>query len=168
MSADLSGVYKERRPKHRVLVVEDDLDLHFVLEAILKSIDPWVELDWATNAEHATLQLKESVRAVNRPYDLIVADIFLDGESTGIDLWNDCHEICPEVPIVIMSSLSTHKYLAALGTQAICPPFLSKPLELTECKQLFEGMFTYGHRTRKGSLAGSDGGFSKPDDNRFS
>ncbi len=128
----------------RVLIVEDDLDLVTVLETVLQSIDRGIELDWATSAENAIIQLKNSNNnSTIQNYDLIIADIFLDGESTGIDLWNKCHEFCIDVPIIIMSSLPTHKYFAALGQQAISPPFLTKPLVLNECKQLFESMLNY-------------------------
>lgn len=138
------------RPIHRVLIVEDDLDLLTILETVLQSIDPEVELDWATSADNALVQLQDcEKRPPDYRYDLIVADIFLSGEATGIDLWNKCHEVCPEVPVVIMSSLPMHKYLAILGKQAISPPFLAKPLVLGECKQLFREMFKYAQRNRK-------------------
>jgi CheY-like chemotaxis protein len=137
------------KPKEirRVLVVEDDLDLLTVLETVLKSIDPAVQIDWATSAENAIIQLKETKKGTSEQvYDLIVADIFLNGESTGIDLWNQCNQICPKVPVVIMSSLPLNKYLTVLGPQAISPPFLEKPLALGECRQLFEGMFSYSRK----------------------
>jgi DNA-binding NtrC family response regulator len=132
-----------------VLIVEDDLDLLAILETVLQNIDPMVELDWATSADNALIQLKAAARTSKQSYDLIVADIFLNGEATGIDLWNKCHEVYPEVPVVIMSSLPVHKYLSILGEQTISPPFLAKPFELGECKQLFREMFKYAQKNRR-------------------
>lgn len=137
----LSNV-KKRPP--RVFVLEDDLELSTVIERILRSIDSTICLDWATSAEGAIEQLKiiES-QGAGIPYDLIVADIFLDGKSTGIDFWRTCQELFPQVPVLITSALTLDRFFSTVGTQSICPPYLQKPFTATECKQVFECLLSY-------------------------
>jgi DNA-binding NtrC family response regulator len=147
MGLSLDRTKRPKDPLH-VLIVEDDLDLYMVIETVLQGIDPSVRIDWATSAETAAVQLRESGRR-RFGYDLIVADIFLNGEGTGVDLWNQCHDICPEVPMIIMSSLPPHKYEAMLGQQAISPPYLAKPFKLQECKMLFREMLKYAQKNRR-------------------
>ena len=140
----------------RVFVVEDDQELSAVIERVLKSISSEIILDWATSAEAAILKLKDALNQHldQSPYDLIVADIFLDGKRTGIDFWHTCQELFPEVPVLVTSALSLDKFFAAVGRQHISPPYLQKPFSAGHCKQVFEGILKYSDKTS----AAQDGG----------
>lgn len=132
----------------RVCVVEDDLELSTVLERVLRSIDPHVQIDWATSAEDALVLLKNSSSSKKRGYDLVIADIYLEGEATGLDIWHYCQDRLPEVPLVVTSGLGLEKFLRSVGTQSISPPFLSKPFLPGECKQVLEGQLAYSPKAR--------------------
>ena len=110
------GLKKDRGPL-RVFVVEDDQELSAVIERVLRSISQDIKLDWATSAEAAIMKLKEALGASldQSPYDLIVADIFLDGKRTGIDFWHTCQELFPEVPVLVTSALSLDKFFCGGG-----------------------------------------------------
>lgn len=132
---------------NRVFILEDDIELGFVIENILKSVDSHVTVDWATQAEQATFELKRlAAEGKKLPYDLIVADIFLDGQATGIDFWRTCQDLFPEIPVVITSSMNLDRFYVALGEQCISPPYLQKPFSLIECQQTFKAMINYNQK----------------------
>ncbi len=138
------------RDYRRVLVIEDDSELSNILDRVLRVIDQRMEIQWATSVEEAQAKLvKQSKKDPDSPYDLIVADIFLEGSKTGLDLWRLCNQNFSDVPVVMTSALPMDKYYQALGQDAIAPPFLAKPFSIGECKQLFEAMFEYRDRYRK-------------------
>lgn len=131
----------------KVLVIEDDVELITILDRVLKTIDPKINTDWVTSAEQAAAILEENIRTHNfQPYDLILADIFLEGSSTGLDVWKMCQQYFPDVPVVVTSALPVDKFFAAIGRDTISPPFLAKPFLAKECKQVLEGILTYSSR----------------------
>jgi len=115
--------------KRSVLVVEDDLELSTVMDRILLSIDRDLILEWATSAEDASELLASASRRLGgKLYDLIIADIDLEGIGTGLDLWNQCRREYPTVPLVVTSG--THP-------DVVGPTFLQKPFSVRECRDLF-------------------------------
>jgi len=127
--------------KVRALILEDDIELSTVMEQVLKKVAPNLSLDWVTSAEEAMTRLDDVLsRKTESPYQLIVADIFLDGESTGIDFWRSCQEILPGTPVLITSALSLDRFFATVGQESISPPYLQKPFTPLECKQVFESL----------------------------
>lgn len=138
-----------------VFVIEDDPEMFTLLERVLRGIDPTVEVDWALSAEEAIDQLvsrirrrKNLLREAEPPYDLIVADIFLHGNKTGVDLWRTCTELFPRIPIVVTSGMSMEKFFRTLGDTAVSPPYLAKPFSIGECKDLFEAIFEYSNSNK--------------------
>lgn len=126
----------------RVLIVEDDRALETVLNRVLESISPTLTVDWVTTAEEALTRVREASKA-GRPYDLVIADIFLEGQRTGLEFWQQCQIACPGTAIVIMSSMPIDRFFTSIGTEIISPPYLQKPFRLGECKALFEGILRY-------------------------
>jgi response regulator of citrate/malate metabolism len=139
---------KTQRPL-RVFVLEDDLELSTIIECVLRSLDSKISLDWATSAEVAIHELKEVISSrVSIPYDLIIADVFLDGKSTGIDFWRTCQELFPEVPVLMTSSLSFDRFFSTVGRESISPPYLQKPFTAYECKHMLKSMLAYAGQER--------------------
>jgi response regulator of citrate/malate metabolism len=133
---------KSRTP--RVLIVEDDLALTTVIDQVLYTIDPHIKCDWVTSAEQAAAKIKEMIsESSDHPYDLILADIFLEGNKSGLELWEFCRDQFPDMPIVLTSALPVDKFLNSIGENMICPPYLPKPFHLGECRQVLEGMLKY-------------------------
>ena len=140
---------KSRFSHHRTraFIIEDDVELSAILENVLYSIDPNIQIDWAASAEEAMTRIKDRIKKTHEnPYDIIVADIFLEGKATGIDFWEMCREDMPETAIVITSALSMENFFRGLGTDAISPPFLQKPFTVSECRQLFDGLLSYSQK----------------------
>lgn len=134
-------LFHKHAQNKRVLVVEDDTDLSAIIDDVLKSIDPKTSIDWATSADQAIDLLEERMKTADYPpYDLILADIFLEGNTTGLDLWRLFQKSMPKIPIVVTSSLPVNQFFTMLGQDTIAPPFLQKPFQAGECKQLLEGI----------------------------
>jgi DNA-binding response OmpR family regulator len=128
------------RPDQHILLVEDDLSLQPLFDAIIHDIDPKIEIDWATSAETACQILEDTSQARGKiPYDLIIVDIFLEGKITGVDLWTLCQTVFPKMPALLMSQLPVSKYYDFVGKEEICAPFLQKPLNLSESRRTILG-----------------------------
>jgi len=128
----------------QILIVEDDLALTTVIDQVLYTIDPHIKCEWVTSAEQAAAKIKERLsESTDHPYDLILADIFLEGNKSGLELWEFCRDQFPDMPIVLTSALPVDKFLASIGESMICPPYLPKPFHAGECRQVLEGMLKY-------------------------
>lgn len=130
--------------RQRVLVVEDDMELTGPIDRAIRSISPLVNIEWVTSTEAAISRIENGISTRNgKPYDLVLADIFLEGSLTGVDLWRICQSCLPEVPVVLMSGLPVDRFFNTLGENVISPPYLSKPFKVGECKQLLQGILNY-------------------------
>ncbi|MEO5969750.1 MAG: response regulator [Bdellovibrionia bacterium] len=83
-----------------VLVVEDDPSQKPILARILYAFNPSMDLLWASSAEEAKNILNE------KPIDLLITDILLEGEGTGIDLYQECAKANSHLPVLFISGLS--------------------------------------------------------------
>jgi response regulator of citrate/malate metabolism len=134
----------------KVFILEDDLELLPVFKKVLESIDPTVLIDTASSVEDAIKILELRNRDANEsPYDLIIADIFLEGSSTGLDFWHTCEKLYQDTPVIITSAMPVDQFFATLGNHTISPPFLAKPFSIGQCKQMFEGMLKYKMKGKK-------------------
>lgn len=122
-----------------LLVIEDDLSMIQLIDVILDEMRPGVEWEYVTSGE-------ESLELIRRrggfrggcPYSLVVADIFLDGDMTGFDVWMECRRMYPQMPFVIMSCLSYDRYFSILQGMNNCPVYLPKPLTVARCASIFK------------------------------
>ena len=155
MCAAMSNVLRELQDMpYRVFIVEDDVELRTVLERVLRAVHSKVQIDWATSAEGAADLLENrSALSSGSPFDLIVADIFLEGVATGLDFWKLCKITFPEIPLVVTSSMSYEKFYKTIGKGAVAPPFLAKPFSVKQCRQMLERLNDYGI----GAYAGNAG-----------
>ena len=109
----------------RILVVEDDVDLMNIIVRIAKSLDPEIEVDWATNVDRAL------ERIGRHSYNLILADYHLKGSKCGLTLHAPCSESQPEASFVMMSSMSFEDLWALPQANGI--RMLRKPFTTSEC-----------------------------------
>ncbi len=121
---------------NRVLIIEDDVSLTNLLTTVLEEISPNIQIDWATSGEEAESYLKREGEIFGtHPYDLVVADIFLEGEITGLDIWKLCDRKYPNTNILVTSSLPVERFVSCLKNEYSCPHYLPKPFTLSECKE---------------------------------
>lgn len=104
----------------RVLIVEDDVTMEPLWQHIIETATPGALIDWVTSVEAAP---------VDRRYDLVIADIFLAGEQTGLDLWERIGETTP----FILMSVITAQRLKTLALNRPLPSYIQKPLDPSQC-----------------------------------
>lgn len=114
--------------RNRILIVEDDVAMEVMLMRALRSLDPFASYQWVTSAEEAQVLIQEEI------FSLVIADYYLIGRKTGLDLWEFCEANFPRLPFVVMSSLSAQKYARLFGQSRKVPPQLKKPFDLEGCK----------------------------------
>lgn len=113
---------KLRTRHRRILVVEDDIDLRIPIERVTRSIDPELELDWASDVSSASWLLEHET------YELILADYNLGEGPNGVSLYRHCARAHPRTRFALMSAyLMRDDVRSAIGGPF---PFLSKPFTL--------------------------------------
>jgi AmiR/NasT family two-component response regulator len=112
--------------KQKVLIVEDQFIEANDLELML--LKAGYEVTGIAHSVADALELLEEQRA-----DLVLVDIFLKGNQTGIDLAQVLHE--KDIPFIFISANSNHEVLvAAKATQPygfIVKPFRERDLMVT-------------------------------------
>jgi DNA-binding response OmpR family regulator len=116
-----------------VLIVEDDLTLRPLWERAFKSKGLDIKVDWATSMEEAERLIRHRFK-YKAPYQLVVADIFLEGQGSGIDLWNRYGE--EAMDFVFVSALPISKYEFLMSLNYGCPLYLKKPLSSKKCEEI--------------------------------
>jgi CheY-like chemotaxis protein len=127
-----------------ILVLEDDDWMEPVIHRALKELNPAIHLDWCSTSEQALQNLKARSAPSARRYDLIIADIFLNGthRESGLDFWVIAKDFAPNTPILFTSAMPIDSFLRQIEG-AICPPYLPKPFKLGEFKQMVSGLLNY-------------------------
>lgn len=129
-------------PLKSLLVIEDDLSMIGFLDSVITDHFGGLEWEYVTSGEAALELIRR--RAAHRgdaPYSLIVTDIFLEGETTGFDVWLECQEKYPDMPFVVTSHLSFDRYFSIIRGAANCPVYLPKPLTVGGCQTVFDEYF---------------------------
>ncbi|MGH7287020.1 MAG: response regulator [Myxococcota bacterium] len=110
----------------RILVVEDDVDLRIPIERVTRSIDPELELDWASEVSSACWLLQHET------YELVLADYNLGEGPNGVSLYRHCARAHPRTRFALMSAyLLRDDVRSAIGGPF---PFLPKPFTMTGCR----------------------------------
>ena len=124
---------------YRFLVVEDDRTQWNFWESIIKNAFPEAEIDWETTEAGAEALLRHSFHT-DKPYDLVISDVFLADEDTGIDLWKRYGEISDHFVFVSSMSLNTFDALIHSHTGIVpgLPFYLQKPLSSRVCKDVLK------------------------------
>lgn len=123
----------------QVLIVEDDLTFKPLWESVFSQSCPNVKLDWATTQELAEILIRRRFRK-NDPYDLIVSDIFLAGQGTGVDLWQRFGEAAKNFAFVSVLSKERFDAIVTKAQGYGYPVFLQKPLKAKDCKDLVKNL----------------------------
>lgn len=125
----------------KILVVEDDQTLWPFWDNILRTSLMKVEVDWTTNEAEAEKLIRFRYQEED-PYDLVISDIFLEGNKTGIDLWNRYGEAAKNFIFVSGMHLSRYDFLMSL--EFGYPVYLQKPLQPSKCRELIRSLVNEG------------------------
>lgn len=109
----------------RILIVEDDTTLRPLLEYIIARATVQSSVVWATTEEDAERTLSKAIRNHNN-IDIVLADVFLSGQRTGLDLWSRYRH--SKIPFVFMSAISNERFDTLIGNEGLIPIYLQKPI----------------------------------------
>ena len=110
--------------QHKVLFVEDELDLGNVVKQYLQLMD--LEVDWHTSAEDAFIAFENNING----YDLLMIDVQLPG-GDGFDLARKFSHRNNHTPFLFLTARNEKKdRLLGLGLGA--DDYISKPFDIDE------------------------------------
>lgn len=93
----------------QVLVLEDNITEHPKINAILRSLNTTVSVDWASNLHEARTKISRR-KILGRNYDLVLADMYLGEEQEfGADFLLECNQQYPVENLILMSAQSQLK-----------------------------------------------------------
>ncbi|MEK6556017.1 MAG: response regulator [Bdellovibrionota bacterium] len=121
----------------KVLIVEDDQAFRPFWEKVFQPYN--AKIDWATTSEGAEELIRLRFKKRD-PYDLVISDIFLEGEGSGIDLWNRYGE--ETLNFIFVSGLPLSKYDLLMTLNFGCPIYLKKPLSIQSCREIVNNVLT--------------------------
>jgi DNA-binding response OmpR family regulator len=122
----------------KILIAEDDLAFRPFWEKVFAPYN--AKIDWATTSEGAEDLIRMRFKKRD-PYDLVISDIFLEGEGSGIDLWNRYGE--ETLNFVFVSGLPLSKYDLLMTLNFGCPIYLKKPLSMQACREIVGNILTH-------------------------
>lgn len=110
--------------QHKVLFVEDEIDLGNVVKQYLQLMD--LEVDWHTTAEDAFLAFDRN----KENYDLLMIDVQLPG-ADGFELAKKFSQLDDKTPFLFLTARNEKKdRLLGLGLGA--DDYISKPFDIDE------------------------------------
>lgn len=128
--------------RKKFLVVEDDLGAQLLWERIIDIVDPKAVIRWATSEEGAEKLIRERAR-MGDDFDIVVTDVLLAGEKTGIDLWKrygDGHS-----QFLFVSGIGRRKFTEMTGKwEDEYPLLMQKPLNAKDCILCMRAMLSAG------------------------
>lgn len=147
-------ITRESLAPKKILVVEDDPSMTVLLGKAILDVFSDAEIQWATSLEQAVTQLIRTTDISQKnPYDLIITDIFLEGNGTGLDLWKVLSGTYPRVPFLVISSIAKESVLNAVSDeQKKSLVYLKKPFLFAQCKRSIRDIMS----NRSGGSAGQN------------
>jgi CheY-like chemotaxis protein len=120
-----------------ILVVEDDKDLIEVLKVLMRDVFPEAKVQTANNIEEAMRLLNpgQFKPQVYLPYDLVFADIFLNGPGTGLDILRLCRTVYPGLHLLLSSAMPKSQLADLLKGEEVPHDYLEKPFSLEDCRE---------------------------------
>lgn len=120
----------------KVLVVEDDPTQAAIMEDLIQEINPDSRVDWEADVAGAIQRIENArLGGDERGYDLIISDIVLKGDSSGLDILEYTATHCPHTRTVLMSAYDREQ-LKQRYIKKIRPiNYLSKPIDFLQFKK---------------------------------
>lgn len=135
----------ERYFTNRVLIVEDDLVTAQMLFKNMKKCDPYAEVVVCPSAESAFIRMEADWDNFGEsPYSLIILDIFLEDDATGIDLAISAREYFGYTPTIFISSTDEGQFKNLSANRCQYNAYMTKPLSGEQCRREFEKYLNRG------------------------
>ncbi len=114
----------------RILVVDDEERLTFLLQQSLKSLGQGYEILTAQAGEEALTKIRE------KPFDLIITDYRLQ-DMGGLQLTAAIKVFTPDTPVVLMTAYSSEE-LEAEAKRLRVYRYITKPFPIEEIKDIIK------------------------------
>jgi CheY-like chemotaxis protein len=124
-SLQLQWASPTHQPKYSVLLIEDSRASEVFIRHLCKVTSKDISLRCVGTGELALCLLE-----ANPQYNLIIADHFLAGTLTGLDVWKVCSEKFEHIPFLMSSALSKEEFSKLVGDDIGGPLYLPKRLNL--------------------------------------
>lgn len=111
----------------RILIVDDDERVLFVLHDALARVEDEYEVTTARSSHEALDQFKE------RPFDLVVTDLRMPNMN-GIELTEAIRALDPSATVIWITAYGSHEVRDEATRLGVCD-CLDKPLEIAEIRQ---------------------------------
>ena len=119
----------------RILVVDDDPDLLFLVAHGVKSLSPDYQVNTANNAIAALEQVQK------QNFDLVVTD-FMMPDMTGLELVQKVQEISPGTRLVLMTAHHDTKRIRGNSKELGLAGFVGKPFVLADLLEIVQRVVT--------------------------
>lgn len=127
--------------RKKFLIVEDDFTLQPFWEHVIQRVAPNALIRWATTEEGAEKLIRDRHR-LNDAFDVVIADVLLAGEKTGVDLWKRYGS--PETVFLFTSGLSARRFNGLMGQEDADEAILiRKPLNPIQCMESLRAVLAY-------------------------
>lgn len=111
-----------------ILIVEDDPDFIGPLVELTLAALPGAEVESVSTAREALERIEKREGA----YSLVLSDMILPGEISGIQFWELCRRRFPDLPFCFMSGMALAMFRTKLPEEGKRPSFLAKPFSPAE------------------------------------
>lgn len=114
----------------RVLIVDDAVDLLFLLKHSISRIGPEYIVETAMNGPSALKMVQE------QSFDLVVCDYMMPG-MTGIELADAIHDIAPKTQVIMMTAYDTRSLRNQIKDVKL-DGYVGKPFSMDELLEMIE------------------------------
>ena len=121
------------KPKKRILVVDDEVKLAFLLKQSLLNLGPEFEIETANSGLEA-LKIMES-----NPCDLLITDFRMRGMG-GLDLMRAIKSESPETLVILMTAYGSPEIVAEAKRLDVYR-YITKPFPIEEFQQIVRDAF---------------------------
>ncbi len=130
------------KQKMSVLIVEDDIAMQPIWESILRDISPQVSIKWSKSEEGAEILMNQKITQ-DQDFDLVIADIYLSGFKTGIDLWERYR--FSDSLFLFTSSMGIKEFATVIKKYEndYVPFFMKKPIRKSIALETIKAMLSF-------------------------
>ena len=123
----------------KILIIEDDPISFRIIQSFIKTYDEEVKCFYAANENDA-------IEIINTFHcDLIIADYFIEGDRTGLDICRRVSQEYPEITCTIVSSLKHYQYQEILKYADTEPMFFEKPVSKKKMVEFLDQFYGGRH-----------------------
>lgn len=122
--------------KLKVLVVEDDEAQWELWRHVLKTSGIAYTVDFKKTQEAAQSLIVLAFES-HRPYDLVISDVFLEGDGTGIDIWNRYGEATGKFVFVTGKDIDFNEFYHKINFGN--PVLFTKPISAGTGREIIQG-----------------------------